>query len=78
MFYSLIAYIWLPYAIRIFQIFYHVSFFRSNSGKTKALVVSILGVLFSGYGIFWEVNEISLLIVYAIELALPMVQKGLL
>jgi hypothetical protein len=44
--------------------------FRSNN-FWKAQILSWLGLILSVFGIFWNLNEISVLIVFAIELALP-------
>lgn len=68
--YSLAAYIWFPYVVRIFGLFYTLPSLRQNDNFWKSITIGILGSSLSSYGIFWDLNEISLLIVFAIELSL--------
>ena len=80
----MIAYIWFPYAARIFGLFYTLPSLRHNDSYWKAIIIGVLGSTLSSYGLFWDLNEISLLIVFAIELSQtravhlqPSRQKGL-
>jgi hypothetical protein len=65
----LAAYIWFPYIARIFGLFYTLPSLRQKGSQWKAIAIGVAGSLLSSYGIFWDINEISLLIIFAIELS---------
>lgn len=69
--YSISFYIWFPYVVSIYKLFFKATLFRWKDQYWKTVSLSLLATIFSSYGIFVEMNEISFLLIFSVEMALP-------
>ena len=57
----------------IYKLLYKATLFRWRDNPWKTTLMSAFGTFISVYGLFWMTNEISVLLIFAIEVALPKV-----
>jgi len=59
-------YIWLPYAVSLFKMFFKATLFRWRDQFWKTTLLSLATTVFTCYGVFWEFNEVTMLLIFAV------------
>ena len=59
-------YIWFPYAVSLYKMFFKATLFRWRDQFWKTAILSLATTIFTCYGVFWEFNEVTMLLVLAI------------
>ena len=64
--YSVSFYIWFPYVVSLYKMFFKATLFRWRDQYWKTALVSVLTTSFICYGTFWEFNEVTMLLTFAV------------
>ena len=64
--YSISFYIWFPYVVSLYKMFFKATLFRWRDQYWKTAAVSVLTTIFICYGTFWEFNEVTMLLIFAV------------
>ena len=54
--YTISFYIWFPYAVSLYKMFFKATLYRWRDQYWKTAIVSFVTTMFTCYGIFWEFN----------------------